>query len=111
VVCPSTGDSNTEGSGRPFTHQFEPTIAADKTGRLAVCFYDRQWDPNNFLIDRVCASSTNYGASWHNSRITRAGFPSVVGQDIFVTPDYMGDYEAVVSDITKSERWIYRFLC
>jgi hypothetical protein len=43
-------DSNTEGSGKRFTHQFEPTIAADKTDRLAVCFYDRQWDPNNFLM-------------------------------------------------------------
>jgi hypothetical protein len=70
-------------------------------GRIAVCFYDRRRDPRNFLIDRECASSTNGGAAWRNSRVTPGNFPSLGGQDVLVAPDYMGDYDSIVSDATN----------
>lgn len=94
-------NDNSEGNGAPLSDQFEPAIATDKTGRIGICFYDRRRDPNNFLIDRECASSSNNGASWSNKRITSSNFPSVVGQDIFVAPDYMGDYDTLATDATN----------
>jgi hypothetical protein len=93
-------NNSVEGSGHPFSDQFEPAINADRSGTLGVCFYDRRRDPNNFLIDRECAKSNNAGASWSNSRVTPASFPSVVGQDVFVASDYMGDYDTVAADAT-----------
>jgi len=80
------------------TDQFEPAIGSDKNGRIAICFYDRRRDANNFLIDRECAGSANGGALWTNSKITPANFPSLVGQDVLVASDYMGEYDSVASD-------------
>jgi hypothetical protein len=93
-------NNSLEGSGHPFSDQFEPAINADRTGNIGICFYDRRRDPNNFLIDRECAKSNNAGASWSNTKVTPASFPSVVGQDVFVASDYMGDYDAVAVDAT-----------
>jgi Neuraminidase (sialidase) len=76
---------------------FEPTIAVG-SGRVAICFYDRRNDPRNFKIDRYCANSTNGGATWTNTRITGNNFPSVVGQDVLLYSDYMGDYDAMAAD-------------
>ena len=90
-------NNNQEGGGAPLTDQFEPALAADLTGRVAICFYDRRRDPNNFLIDRFCASSSD-GANWNNSRITFYQFPAIVGQDVLLAPDYMGDYDTLASD-------------
>jgi hypothetical protein len=68
-----------------------------------ICFYDRRRDPNNFLIDRECAKFSDGGASWNNQRITQQSVGAVVGQDRFVAPDYMGDFDTVVTDSTGSE--------
>jgi hypothetical protein len=91
-------NNNLEGGIVPLSDQFKPAIATDKTGRLGICFYDRRRDPNNFLIDRYCAASINGGLKWSNTRITSVSFPSLVGQDVLVAPDYMGDYDTVVAD-------------
>lgn len=96
--APARVNNDVEGSGSAPSDQFMPAIGSDKTGRIAICFYDRRRDPDNFLIDRECASSVNGGLSWRNSKITRANFPSLVGQDALVASDYMGDYDAVASD-------------
>ena len=85
------------GSARP-SDQFKPAIATDKTGRIGICFYDRRRDPNNFLIDRYCAASINGGKSWTNTKVTPTNFPSVVGQDVLVAFDYMGDYDTLAAD-------------
>jgi hypothetical protein len=84
------------------TDRFQPAVSVDKSGRVAVCFYDRRNDPNNFLIDRYCASSTNGGASFTNVRITSRSFPSVVSQDVLIAPSYMGDYDTLASDTLNS---------
>lgn len=84
------------------TDQYSPGIAVDKTGKVGVCFYDRRLDPNNFLIDRECAFSKNAGTSWSNKRITKKSFPAVPGQDVLLNPGYMGDYDGLASDFTKT---------
>ncbi len=90
-------NNNGEGFGTPMTDRFEPALAADISGRIAICFYDRRNDPANFLIDRYCASSSN-GGIWTNTRITWSSFPTMVGQDVLLAPDYMGDYDTLASD-------------
>ena len=84
------------------TDQYSPGIAVDKTGKVGVCFYDRRLDPSNFLIDRECASSKNAGTSWSNKRLTKKSFPAVPGQDELLHPRYMGDYDGLASDFTKT---------
>lgn len=84
------------------TDQYSPGIAVDKTGKVGICFYDRRLDPNNFFIDRECAFSKNAGTSWSNKRITKKSFPAVPGQDVLLEPRYMGDYDGLASDFTKT---------
>jgi hypothetical protein len=97
---PKRVNNNREGSGAPLTDQFEPALATDASGRIAVCFYDRRRNPKNFRIDRYCASS-QFGGSWTNTRITAQNFPVIIGQDILVAPDYMGDYDTLASDFSN----------
>lgn len=82
--------------------QYQPGIAVDKTGKIGVCFYDRRRDPSNFLIDRECAFSKNAGTSWSNKKITQKSFPAVPGQDVLFDPLYMGDYDSLASDFTRT---------
>ncbi|HJU29644.1 MAG TPA: sialidase family protein, partial [Candidatus Binataceae bacterium] len=91
-------NNNAEGGQSAPSDQFTPAIGSDKSGAIAICFYDRRRDPANFLIDRECAKSLNGGASWSNARITPSSFPSLVGQDALVAADYMGEYDSVASD-------------
>jgi hypothetical protein len=90
-------NNNLEGGTAPLTDQFEPALASDLTGRIAICFYDRRRDAANFRIDRFCASS-QAGQNWTNNRITVTQFPTIVGQDVLMAPDYMGDYDTLSSD-------------
>jgi len=93
-------NNDPEGGANPLSDQFAPAIGSDKNGRIGICFYDRRRDPNNFLIDRYCATSTNNGKSWRNTKITRTNFASLVGQDLLVAPDYMGEYDSIATDGT-----------
>ena len=90
-------NNNSKGGGSPLTDEFEPALASDTKGRIAICFYDRRNDPANFRIDRYCASSHN-GRIWSNSRISLMSFPAIVGQDVLLAADYMGDYDTLTSD-------------
>jgi hypothetical protein len=89
-------------SKSPADH-FQPGVATDKNGRIAVCWYDRRRDPNNFLIDRECGSSTDGGAKWSNKKITPKNYPSVVNQDLAVATDYQGDYDGLTTDATDKK--------
>jgi hypothetical protein len=85
------------------TDQYQPGLAVNnKNGELGVCFYDRRRDPLNFLIDRECATSTNAGANWTNARQTMKNFAAVPAQDFVLDPFYMGDYDSLASDSTKT---------
>jgi hypothetical protein len=83
------------------TDQYQPGVAVDHTGNVGVCFYDRREDANNFRIDRFCAVSTNAGASWTNTRLTRKNFAAVPAQDFLINPFYMGDYDSLATDFTQ----------
>lgn len=81
------------------TDQWFPTIDVDRSGKIWVAFHDRRRDPRNFLIDTFIAGSTDGGATWENTRLTRTNFAPVTGwEDFVVNPLYMGDYIAAVAD-------------
>jgi hypothetical protein len=93
-------NSSADGTpAHPFTDEFHPALATDKTGKIGVCYYDRSNDPRNFLIGRTCAFSTA-GNKWKNIRIQSPGGPSIVNQDdiIISLHNWLGDYEALASD-------------
>jgi hypothetical protein len=50
--------------------QFNPTLAVDQTGTVAICYYDRRNDRNNFSADRYCSITTNNGLTWQDQRKT-----------------------------------------
>jgi hypothetical protein len=82
------------------TDQFFPGMAVDRAGALAMCWYDRRRDLNNFVIDRECGKSTNGGATWSN--VLKGGpFLATHSQDGFVESTYMGDYDDVASDFSE----------
>lgn len=89
-------------SKSPADH-YQPGVATDKNGRIAVCWYDRRRDANNFLIDRFCGSSTSGGAKWTNTKITPKNYASVVGQDFQIVSTYQGDYDELTTDATNTK--------
>ena len=89
---------------------FQPAIATDATGQVAICWYDRRNDPRNFQIERFCAESKNRGNDWNNFRVPIAAFSPIHRLDFLVNPAYMGDYDGLTSDFTgKSAGFIGAF--
>ena len=86
-------------SGRG-TDQYMPGVAVDNTGRVEACFYDRQFDPDNFFFDRSCALSGNGGESWTEARETASSSPPIHAKDTFINVLYLGDYDGLTSDFT-----------
>jgi hypothetical protein len=75
-----------------------PAVAVGQNGTVGACWYDRRRDPQNFLIDRECASSGDGGKSWDNTLITKRSFSPIIADDLLVNPVYMGDYDGVTAD-------------
>jgi len=92
---------NSDASKKALVDHFQPGIAADKTGAVAACWYDRRRDGNNFLIDRECGKLTG-GGKITNTKITTVNSPSVANQDFEIAFDYMGDYDQPTSEQTDS---------
>jgi hypothetical protein len=88
-------------SGRG-TDQYQPGAAVDNTGKVSVCFYDRRLDSSNFLIDRFCGVSADAGATWTNRRQSSPSWAPIHTTDVFINPVYLGDYDGLASDFTKS---------
>jgi hypothetical protein len=85
------------------TDQWQPAIALTPDGtHLFITWYDRRNDPvNDSLIDRYGVIGTISGHSVSfapNFRITDGSFPPAFGQDPFVAPTYMGDYDMATAD-------------
>jgi hypothetical protein len=79
--------------------QFRPAVAVDRTGTVAVCYYDRRGDKSNFLMTRWCAKSTNGGATWQNKAKSTGGLPLLSGvDDTFGDVTDQGIYDSLVSD-------------
>lgn len=66
------------------------------------CWYDRRLDPLNFKVDRFCGLSTNAGATWTNTPQTLSNWLPIHATDFILDSFYMGDYDGVASDFTKT---------
>jgi len=78
--------------------QFVPAIGASEDGLLAVAFYDRRLDPNNYLIDRYLTVSSDGGLTWTpNERISDVSAPVAQTLPNFdgLAECYHGDYDQV----------------
>ena len=77
---------------------YQAGIAVDKRGEVAVCWYDRRADWENFAIRRHCGESTNGGSSFSDGDVGMPAFAPTHGNDLFINPIYMGDYDQLTSD-------------
>jgi hypothetical protein len=50
--------------------QFLPSVAVDKDGEVAVCYYDRQYDRADLRVDRYCSVSKDEGKLWSGERVS-----------------------------------------
>lgn len=81
---------------------YQVGIAVDNRGVVGACWYDRRADRENFAIRRHCGESANNGVSFTDSDIGLAPFAPTHGGDLFLIPDYMGDYDQLTTDFTNS---------
>jgi hypothetical protein len=82
---------------------FQPTLAVDKTGKVAACWYDRRNDPENFQFERFCAESTNAGSTWAEFRVNGTLSNPSTGRDLIALMDEMGLYDGLTTDFTGHE--------
>lgn len=92
---------------------FQPAIATDSNGHVAICWYDRRNDPLNFKIERFCAKSAN-GSKWDNFRVPIAPFSPIhrldfelfapLGSFNLVDQSYMGDRDGLTTDLTGKNK-------
>jgi len=87
------------GSGKD---HYQAGIAVDKRGVVAVCYYDRRADAENFAIRRHCGESANGGSSFSDGDIGLTASAPTHGNDVFINPIYMGDYDQLTSDFLNT---------
>jgi hypothetical protein len=80
--------------------QFLPSVAVDKDGEVAVCYYDRRNDRANLRVDRYCSVSENQGKTWEDRRVTSVNWvPAVDSDPLNPTPgNAVGEYDAVTAE-------------
>jgi hypothetical protein len=81
---------------------YQPGIAVDPTGKVAVCWYDRRTDNRNFMIRRFCGESSNAGVTWSNFQVPSGSWGPSHGNDELVNTAYEGDYDGLTSDTLKT---------
>jgi hypothetical protein len=81
---------------------YQAGIAVDNRGFVAVCYYDRRADSENFAIRRHCGESSNGGFSFSDGDIGLAASAPTHGNDVFINPIYMGDYDELTSDFLNT---------
>jgi len=87
------------GTGRD---HFQPGVAVDNRGYVGVCWYDRRADGENFAIRRHCAESANFGSKFSDNDIGLPPFAPTHGNDLFLNPASLGDYDQLTSDFLNS---------
>lgn len=90
------------GAGRD---QFQPGVAVEPDGSVAVCYYDRRNDPLNNAIDHYCSISRDGGHVFHDIRQTRTSWIPAHSTDFFLNDLYLGQYDTVAPhQAAKHER-------
>jgi hypothetical protein len=66
-------------------------------------------DPHNFLIQRYCAAKgwAGFGTPAPITDNSAPAFFSVIGQDFYVAFDYMGDYDTLMPDSSKTNTSVF----
>jgi hypothetical protein len=80
---------------------YQSGIAVDKRGYVAVCWYDRRADSENFAIRRHCGESSD-GFTFSDMDIGLPASAPTHGNDAFINSVYMGDYDQLTSDFLNS---------
>ena len=83
---------NFKGAGRD---QFLPSVAVDRDGTIAVCYYDRRNDPKNNAFDRYCSISQDRGQSFHDVRQSSKSW--MFGSNWDRLAFWLGDYDTVTA--------------
>ena len=81
-----------------FRDQFMPGVGVDSTGTLAVCYSDRRNDPQNNAIDHYCSVLPDGGTTFHDRRLTSAGWSPAHFTDLVLNTEFMQDYDTVSPD-------------
>jgi hypothetical protein len=100
----SPTDPNFAGVGRD---QFQPGVAVDAEGTLAVCYSDRRNDPQNNLIDHYCSVSQNQGATFQDLRQTTSSWNPGHAADELTAQEYLGDYDTVTAESTGQQKGFF----
>ena len=87
---------------------YQPGIAVDSTGKIAVCWYDRRADVQDWTYQRYCGEST--GGAFNNFVVNPAVNVPTHGNDGVVNPVYAGDYDGLTSDFLKAPGFIGAFM-
>jgi hypothetical protein len=99
MVSPTPADFT--GVGRD---QFQPAVAVNRDGVLAVCYYDRRNDPLNNAVDHFCSISKDHGRSFHDSRQTAQSWAPIHDTDLFASdPRALGFYDTVAPHLSSEK--------
>jgi len=78
--------------------QLSPALVINPDGVLAIVYYDRRDDPNNFLVNTYCAVSYDGGTTFRNRRISdQATNPLAARKEIGLS---IADYIAITATRT-----------
>ena len=78
--------------------RFAAEMSIAPNGRIDIAFYDRSYTGNT-LVDVTYATTSDFGATWASTRVTKSGFdPSQYGvpSGSGIVP-FIGDYNGIVS--------------
>jgi hypothetical protein len=87
----------------PGRDQFQPALAVDRAGVLAVCYYDRRNDPQNNAVDHYCSVSGDQGHSFDDIRQTNRSWIPAHGADLFTDSGYLGDYDTLAPHLAADD--------
>ena len=87
---------------------YQPGVAVDSTGKVAVCWYDRHADAMNWQYQRYCGEST--GGAFSNFIVSNALNVPTHGNDGVVNSVYAGDYDGLTSDFLKAPGFIGAYM-
>jgi hypothetical protein len=80
---------------------WQPALGVDNRGGLAVCYYDRRNDQNNYRFEHFCSTSRDGGQTFRDRRVAPSSDP-IHATDALINRVYMGDYDTLATDFTRT---------